>query len=125
MPDEKSWGQNYQVIEDMPEFYTVANWAADSVDAASGNTSSDCRTTTMNLNFKTKEFFLVTRNAGGSCDALGVSLPKLTQPRISQIIDGKKVIETEFSRVEKAAFDALSNDFKTKIQSLMGKSPQK
>ena len=31
VPDEKSWGQNYQVIEDMPEFYTVANWAADSI----------------------------------------------------------------------------------------------
>lgn len=115
LPDDKSWSQNYGVIQDSTEHYEISRWDQDSINAKPRETSSGCRTTSMNLNFKTKEFYYITRNAGGDCKVLGATLDKLPKPRISQIVDGSKIIGEEFAKIEKAAFDILASDLRKQV----------
>lgn len=125
-PNDKSWSQHYQVVEQDTVIYDVTRWDQDSIDAEfAGKNDDSCRTTSLNLNFKTKEFFLITRNAGGNCEILGVKLDKLPKPRIAQIVDGSNIIRQEFSKVEKAAYDSLSSDLRKKIDKLIEKDRQK
>lgn len=124
-PDDKSWAQQYQVMVDSTEYYNVTRWTSDAIDAEYPSKPDSCRTTSLNLNFKTKEFFFITKNAGGKCEILGKSIEKLTKPRISQIVDGKKIIEGEFARVEKTAYEALASDFRKKVESFNAQSSKK
>ena len=55
---------------------------------------------------------------------MGASIPKLKKPRISQIVDGKKIIQKEFNAIAKAAFNVLSSDFRTKIEKLLSEEPK-
>lgn len=104
-------------MQDETEYYDISRWEADTIDAhARRRSDSDsCRTTSMTFNFKTKEFYYITRNAGGKCEALGVTLNKLPKPRIAQIVDGSKIIGAEFAKLEKAVYEALSSDFRKKV----------
>lgn len=122
LPDQNSWTGSYQVIQNDPVFYDITKWSVDSIDGASRDTESSCRTTTVNFNFKTKEFYYTTRNSGGKCDILGVSIPRLAKPRIAQIIDGSKVIQEEFAKIDKLAFDMLSSDFKIKVAKIQAEN---
>lgn len=116
VPNNNAWSQNYQVLEENTLIYNVSRWDQDSIDAEyAAKNASSCRTTSLNLNFKTKEFYLITRNAGGNCEILGVKLDKLSKPRISQIVDGSNILIQEFSKIEKAAYDVLSSDFRKRI----------
>lgn len=119
VPDDKSWSQNYHVMENDAEYYDIARWSHDSIDTEPRETGSGCRTISMNLNFKTKEFYYITRNAGGKCEVLGVTLDKLPKPRIAQIVDGSKIIRDEFVRIEEAAFEVLASDFRKKVAKLI------
>ena len=115
VPHNDSWSQIYGVMQDVTEHYEISRWDQDSIDAQPRETSGGCRTISMNLNFKTKEFYYITRNAGGDCKVLGATLDKLPKPRISQIIDGSKIIGEEFAKIEKAAFNVLASDFRKKV----------
>ena len=110
IPNDTSWSQNYGVLKSNPEYYTISRWDQNSIDAFPAETATGCRTTSLNLNFKTKEFYQITRNAGGDCEAMGIKLDKLPKPRIAQIVDGSKIIREEFAKVEKAAFEVLASD---------------
>lgn len=124
-PDEKSFVQRYQVMVDSTEYYNITRWTNDAIDAEYPSKADSCRTTSLNLNFKTKEFFFITKNAGGKCEILGKPIEKLAKPRISQIVDGKKIIEGEFARVEKTAYEALASDFRKKVESFNAQSSKK
>lgn len=125
VPDDKSWSQNYHVMENDAEYYDISRWGQDSIDAEPRETGSGCRTTSMNLNFKTKEFYYITRNAGGKCEVLGVTLDKLPKPRIAQIVDGSKIIRDEFAKIEKAAYEVLASDFRKKVDKLPAQDQKK
>lgn len=125
LPDDKSWAQRYQVMVDSTEYYNITRWTSDAIDAEYPSKPDSCRTTSLNLNFKTKEFFFITKNAGGKCEILGKSIEKLAKPRISQIVDGKKIIDGEFGRIEKAAYEALASDFRKKVDSFNAQSSKK
>lgn len=125
VPDDKSWSQNYHVMENEAEYYDISRWGQDSIDAEPRETGSGCRTTSMNLNFKTKEFYYITRNAGGKCEVLGVTLDKLPKPRIAQIVDGSKIIRDEFAKIEKAAYEVLASDFRKKVDNLTAQDQKK
>ena len=125
VPDDKSWSQNYHVLENDTEYYDITRWSQDSIDAEPMETGSGCRTTSMSLNFKTKEFYYITRNAGGNCEVLGVKFDKLPKPRIAQIVDGSNIIREEFAKIEKAAYDVLASDFRKKIAKLITKEEKK
>lgn len=121
VPKEDSWSQTYHVMESGTEYYDITRWGENSIDCVPRETGSGCRTTSMNFNFKTKEFFYMTRNAGGDCEFMGVKIPKLEKPRIGQIVDGSEIINKEFGAVTKAAFDVLASDFRAKIEKLISK----
>jgi len=44
-----------------------------------------------------------------------------TKPRIAQIIDGKDIINEEFSKLNTLAFKMLSTDFQHKVEQLKAK----
>lgn len=125
VPNKDSWSQNYQVMQDSPEYFTIARWNEDSIDAVPNETEDACRATSLNLNFKTKEFYYITRNGGGDCKFLGATLDKLTKPRISQIVDGSNIINEEFAKIQKSAYDVLSSDFRKKVDKGMSKEEKK
>ena len=75
----------------------------------------------MSLNFKTKEFYFITKNAGGKCEFLGTKVDKLPKPRISQIVDGEQIINKEFRKIAKAAYEVLSSDFREKAEKIVKK----
>lgn len=79
---------------------------------------SNCRKTGFNLNFKTEEFYQITRNGDEACEFNGIKLPKLAKPRVDQIVDGKNIINEEFSKLNKVAFEMLSSDFQNKVAKL-------
>jgi hypothetical protein len=118
LPNDSSWGQNFLVMENDPEYFDISQWSQDNIDSKPKETVSGCRTTSVNLNFKTKEFFFITRNAGGECEVLGVTFDKLPKPRIGQIVDGSKIIDEEFAKIEKAAYEVLASDFRKKVDKL-------
>jgi hypothetical protein len=77
----------------------------------------------LNFNFKTKEFYLITRNAGGDCKLiLGGELKRLEKPRIAQIMDGRKVIQDKFLEIEKSAYEALASDFRKRAKEAQEKA---
>lgn len=125
VPNKDSWSQNYHVMQDPTEYFTISRWSQDSIDAVPNETAGACRTTSLNLNFKTKEFYYITLNAGGDCEFMGVSLDKLTKPRISQIVDGSQIINEEYARIQKSAYDVLSSDFRKKVDKAISKEEKK
>ena len=119
VPDEKSWSQTYQVMQSSTESYEIARWGKDSIESHPLGTSNDCRNTSINFNFKTKEFYFITRNAGGDCKLmLGGELEKLTKPRAAQIVDGEKIIDEKFAEIQKAAYSVVSSAFRTRVEAL-------
>lgn len=121
-PSDDSWLQTFNVMQDTPEYYDITNWSDDIVDAVPSDPGSGCRVTAFNLNFKTKEFYQITRNGTGECEAMGVTFPKLEKPRISQIVDGEDIINKEFGELQKKAFSFLSRDFREKVKKLEAES---
>jgi len=76
-----------------------------------------CRTTSLSFNFKIKEFFFFTKNATSSCEVLGSKMENLRKPRVSQIVDGSKIFDEEFSKIERLAYEFLASDFRKKVES--------
>lgn len=125
LPDEKSWAQQYQVMIDSTEYYNVTRWAIDTIDAEYPSKPDSCRTVSLSLNFKTKEFFFITKNAGGKCEILGQAIDKLSKPRISQVVEGKKIFDKEFERIKKTAYSFLASDFRKKVDEAVAQASKK
>ena len=79
--------------------------------------SDACRSTTMELNFKTKEFYLITKNAGGNCEVLGQKIDPLKKPRISQIVDGEQIIARENETFRQKTYRMLSSEIRARVES--------
>ncbi|MGH8611004.1 MAG: hypothetical protein ACREYF_02885 [Gammaproteobacteria bacterium] len=119
LPDEKSWSQTYQVMQSSTESYEIARWGNDSIESHPLGTSKDCRNTSLSFNFKIKEFYFITRNAGGDCKLmLGGELEKLAKPRAARIVDGEKIIEEKFAEIQKAAYNVVSSAFRKRVEAL-------
>ena len=118
-PNLDSWGANFHVMEAGTEYFDITSWDENTIDAVPSDSGSGCRKTSINLNFKTKEFYQITRNGDKECEINGTVFPKLEKPRIAQVIDGEEIINTEFSNLKKMAFEMLSFDFQSKITKLI------
>lgn len=125
MPDAKSFSQSYHIMEDNSEVYNITRWSDDVIDAEYPSEPDSCRTTSLSLNFKTKEFYFITKNAGGKCEILGMPIEKLPRPRIAQVVDGKKIIKEEFGKITKTAYELLSSDFRKKVDQVVGQANKK
>ncbi len=118
-PKMDSWGANFHVMEASTEYFDITSWEENTIDAVPSDPGSGCRKTSFNLNFKTKEFYQITRNGDKECEVLGTTFPKLEKPRIAQIVDGEKIINTEFANLKKMTFEMLSVEFQNKIKKLI------
>lgn len=119
VPDENSWSQRYHLMQHDTEYYSISRWGKDCIETHPLGGSNDCRNTSLSLNFKTKEFYFITRNAGGDCKVMGVEpLERLEKPRIAQIVDGSEIISEEFGKIQKKAFEALSSKFRDQVDAL-------
>jgi hypothetical protein len=116
-PNDNSWAQQYQVMEISSEIYKITRWENDNIDGVMATTPDACRTSSINYNFKAKEFFGTTRNTGNECKFSDV-MPKLPKPRITQIIEGKKVIGEEFAKIQQKAYGYLSSDFRKQVDEM-------
>jgi hypothetical protein len=125
VPDKDSWAQTFTVMEDLPETYYIDRWTIDSIDASLPETGDKCRVSSISLNFKTKEFFHLTKNGGGNCEFFGKKLEKLLKPRIQQVVDGEHIFSEEYSKIKKAAFDVLSSSFKKRVIGTAADQPTK
>ena len=117
-PDDDSWSQMFNVVQDTPEIYDITNWSDANVDAIPSNPGNGCRVTALNLNFETKEFYQIMRNGTGDCEMMGRAFPKLEKPRIAQIVDGEDIISEEFGALRQKAFSLLSSAFREKVEKL-------
>lgn len=126
LPNEKSWAQQYQVMIDRTEYYNVTRWSNDTIDAEYPSKPDSCRAVSLSLNFKTKEFFFITKNAtSGKCEFLGQPVEKLAKPRISQIVEGKKIFDKEFEKIKKTAYGFLASDFRKKVDKAVAQAGKK
>ena len=116
-PEENAFSYEY-IISEKSEDFTITWWSEHRIDAVLRETGSGCRDVSLSLNFKTKEFYYITKNGAHSCNVMGVEIPKLKQPRIAQFVDGDTIISTEFANVQKKAFKMLSKEFQSRIEKL-------
>ena len=118
-PKVNSWGANFSIESTGRKFFQITSWDENTIDAVPSDPGSGCRKTSLNLNFKTKEFYEFTRNGDKDCKINGVSFPKLKKPRIGQIVDGEKIINAEFSKLNKLAFEMLSANYQNAMTKLI------
>lgn len=123
LPDENSWGQSYHVGEIVDDTYRITRWEGQLIDAVPLNNSA-CRTTQLNLNFETEEFFEIARNnTAGDCETmLGVTLPRLEKPRVSRIVDGRGIISAEFKAISEETFTFFSSSFRSRVEALIAET---
>lgn len=121
LPKKMDWAQSYMVMETNNETYKITRWEVDRIDARPLN-EGKCRIPELRLNFASNEFYEIVTNAPeGKCDLiLGGSLPKLMKPRISQILDGDPIIQSEFDKIRKEAYQYLSSEFRARAQAVFG-----
>jgi hypothetical protein len=116
LPKESDWVRQYSISQPNQDVFRVTRWDKHVIEAAPTSELGKCRTSTLSLNFKTKEFYQITKNAGGDCDILGVKMPKLDKPRISQIVDGKDIVQQEFRKIQETAYGYLSSEFRAQVE---------
>ena len=98
LPNDNSWAHTYHVFSFDAEIYKITSWQNGAIDGLPASPGA-CRVNSLKLNFIAKEFFEIASNTAKNCEVGGRKFKKLPKPRISQIVDGKDIIEAEFTRV--------------------------
>jgi len=116
LPDENSFTQSYHVNQVADQSYRITRWEGQLIDAVSSN-STACRTNQLSLNFATQEFFEIVRNnIAGNCETmLGVTLPRLEKPRVSQIVDGREIVAAEFKAISEETYTFFWSAFRARL----------
>lgn len=115
-PREHSWTNSYHVMQSSPEFYTITRWGEETIEASQEAGEDQCRNVTLTLNFKTKEFFQITTNGSKPCSVLGTSVPRLTRPRVAQLVDGMKVQIDFYAQRRKERGPIVSQAYRRKME---------
>ena len=115
IPTDKSFIQVFTMLENAGPTYKITRWDSDSIEAISTNPSA-CRVVSVALNFKTEEFYFITRNGSNDCEVLGEKFPRLAKPRIAQIVDGARVINKKFSDLSRKAHEVTAKDFQARAK---------
>ena len=117
VPTDQSFTQLYQVMEIGTDIYKITRWEDGYIDAVPMRSNEACRTVSLNFNFKTKEFFETTRNTGQECKFMNKTVwEKLPKPRLTQIVDGTKIIQVTFNDIHHKAYGYLSSDFRKRVE---------
>ena len=122
LPKETDFTQSYHVGEIADDIYRITRWEGQQIDAVPF-TPDTCRINQLSFNFASEEYFEIARNnSEGDCETLlGVALPRLEKPRISQIVDGREIIDAEFKKLGEEAYGYLSSDFRSKVDAIADK----
>jgi len=118
-PKETDWVLGFTVYWTDPLQYKITKWTDDVVEAdyEAAALATQCRNTKLQLNFKAKEYFVITTNAGEQCEVMGVKFDELKKPRISKIVDGEKLIQAEYAAFRKRQFEVLASEYRDQITS--------
>lgn len=116
LPDENSFAQSYSISTVADDYYKITRWDEKQIDAVPYDNTA-CRTNQLSFNFLTKEFFEIARNnTSGDCDTgLGVTMPRLEKPRVSQIVKGDDIVNAEFKRLGEEAASYYSSAFRERL----------
>ena len=125
LPRESDMSYDVNVVWFDRLFYRITNWTKDAVTAVYEGGPSACRTTTLDLNFSTKEFFMITKNLQKDCDLLGEKMERLKKPRIAQIVDGEEIIRAEYVKLRELKKGFLSKDFVARLDAVDEKGDRK
>lgn len=120
-PARHDFSASFKIYWTDPTEYKITKWSDDVIEAEFETSGEQCRTTKLELNFKTKEYFMITKNAGPECEILGQKLEKLKRPRISQIVNGEEIIQTEDNAFQKTKSKMISSEFRARIEELSKK----
>ncbi len=117
IPDDNSWTQTYFIDNIADDIYRITRWdeEAKSIDAVPIGVGA-CRTNQLSFNFETQEFYEIARNASkDDCKtSTGITLPRLEQPRVSQIVNGDEIENGVFEALNEEAFSYLSGAFRAR-----------
>ena len=117
LPSSDDWAYSYHIHESTEETWNITSWSDSVIEAVPADASSEnCRRTSLSLNFDTKEFYEITMNGATDCEVLGTTLPRLTSPRIAQLVDGEEIINDALGQIATEAFEYLSSGFKNRIE---------
>jgi hypothetical protein len=123
-PSEENFVYDFTVFWPDAVYYKITRWSADVVQAEyQPPMGSSCRSTTMDLNFNTKEFYLITKNTSQDCEVFGLKMEPLKKPRISEIVDGKKIIADERQAFSQKTYDMLSSEFRSRLEKYRKTTP--
>jgi hypothetical protein len=117
-PKETDWAAGFAIYWTGEVQYKITNWTDDVIEATyepSGLLEKPCRDTKLQLNFKAKEYYMITTNAGGECEFMGQKLGKLDKPRISRIVAGQKLIDAENEAFRQRQFDLLASEYRDQV----------
>jgi len=121
LPDKNSFSQSYSVTEVANEYYKVNRWENSQIDA-SPYEATGCRINQLSFNFVSNEFFEIARNNDAEdCKVLGIEMPRLEKPRVSQIVNGDEIVSAEFRKINDEAFSYYSSEFRNRLTSIKGK----
>jgi hypothetical protein len=99
--------------------FKVISWSADSIEAKEEDDPTNARTTSLSLNFKNKEFFWISKNSGNSNLRTGEKVEPLKRPRITQFVEGDKIVAAYFKKLKNDAWSFRSSEFRKKMEALM------
>src|SRR5262249_11546474 len=120
-PKEEDFAPDFTIYRNDNERYKITNWTDDVVEAdseVSPMVDKPCRNTKLQLNFKAKEYYMITTNAGEKgCEIFGQKIGKLEKPRISRIVDGEKLMQAESDAFRKKQYEMLASECRNQIAS--------
>jgi hypothetical protein len=117
IPDENSWAQSYMISELVDETYRITRWENQQIDAVQTYAGA-CRINHLSFNFTAQEFYEIARNnSGEQCDlTLSGTLEPLKKPRVSQIVDGKDIVGSEFQRIDEEVYEYLASGYRKRAE---------
>jgi hypothetical protein len=106
-------------FDERTSLFKIISWTDDSIEAKESEDPTQVRTSSLSLNFKTKEFFWITKNSGNDTNLItGEKVEPLKKPRIAQFVKGDKIVADYFKKLKKDASSFWSSESKKKIEVL-------
>jgi hypothetical protein len=123
IPNRDSWNQEFRIHQSRSDRFRITLWESDRIEArpiVDGN----CRIPELKLNFSNREFFEIVTNAPeGQCEIIpGISLPRLEQPRISQVTEENDTISDIFDEINQEVRGYMSSEFIREVELLSNRS---
>jgi len=106
-------------FDERTSLFDIISWTDDSIEAKESDDPTQVRISSLSLNFKTKEFFWITKNSGNDTNLItGEKVEPLKKPRIAQFVKGDKIVADYFKKLNSDARFFRSSEFRKKVEVL-------